>query len=36
MTAVRALGLDAGPLWADFEGLYEEFLRGPTSTPSLW
>ena len=36
MTAVRALGLDTGPLWADFEGLYEEFLRGPTSIPSLW
>ena len=28
MTAVRALGLDAGPLWADFEGLYEEFFCG--------
>ncbi len=36
MTAVRALGLDAGPLWAEFEGLYEEFLRVPTSIPFLW
>ena len=35
MTAVRALGLDAGPLWADFEGLYEEFFTGTDEHPIL-
>ena len=35
MTAVRALGLDAGPLWADFEGLYEEFFAGTDEHPIL-
>ena len=35
MTAVRALGLDTGPLWADFEGLYEEFFAGTDEHPIL-
>lgn len=35
ITAVRALGLDAGPLWADFEGLYEEFFAGTDEHPIL-
>lgn len=35
MIATRALGLDVGPLGADFDGLYEEFFSGTDEHPIL-
>ena len=35
MIATRALGLDVGPLGADFDGLYEEFFSGTDEYPIL-
>ena len=36
ITAIRALGLDAGPMTgADFEGLKKEFLAGTNEQPFL-
>lgn len=37
MTAVRALGLDAGPLWADFEAIAADavLLGGQDQQPFL-